>query len=133
MEKEEQTKMMAELENAWCDAVEHFATNGKGDPKVYAMASRWFDYVFGNCVLACKKNRDYSRGRMSPIRLGGMEGISVRIVDKTARLFNLVMNPKRAVPMVECESIRDTLRDLSNYGIIGEMLMDDVFDIWYDE
>ena len=121
---------MAELENMWADAIESEVAGEKGDHKVYAMATRWFNYAYGNCVLACRKNRDYS-GQMSPINSTGLVGIATRIVDKAARLFNI--SNSRRYNEIENESIADTLRDLSNYGIIGEMAFDEVFDAWNEQ
>lgn len=129
MERKEREEHRTELTHLWADAVTLAVDEESDYKKVYAMALRWFDFAFDNCVLACRKNQDYS-GRMSPIKSTGMVGIATRIVDKAARLFNLVT--RKSDGTMKGESVRDTLKDLSNYGIIGEMEFLGVFDAWQD-
>ena len=75
----------------------------------------------------CKKQHDYGKNN---ILLGGeidnevdrrvaLTGIVIRIADKSNRLLNLVL--KNTTNSVE-ESVEDTLQDLSNYGIIGQII-----------
>ena len=133
MEKEEK---MRELTHLFAEMVVYEAFDGQqlsvgNGPMGYAMASRWFKYAFSNCVLAVRKNTDYSGG-LSPIKSTGMVGIATRIIDKAARLFNLVSGLNRKIAIGD-ETPEDTLRDLSNYGIIGVMLQHDEFDVWQDE
>ena len=56
------------------------------------------------------------------LRSTGMEGIATRIIDKAHRLLNLHRNPEFDVGD---ESVRDTLADVSNYGLLGRMLDDE--------
>lgn len=56
------------------------------------------------------------------LRQTGLEGIATRVIDKSNRLLNLARNPRLDLGD---EPIRDTLRDISNYGILGRMLDDD--------
>lgn len=65
------------------------------------------------------KNEDYGN---SNILTTGIYGIGVRLQDKVARLLNLTEGNK--VPSVRGESIADTLGDISNYGIIGRLLLE---------
>jgi hypothetical protein len=55
------------------------------------------------------------------LRQTGMEGIATRVIDKANRLLNLSRNPDLDQGD---EAIDDTLRDISNYGILGRMLDD---------
>ena len=68
---------------------------------------------------------------MSPIKATGLVGLATRLIDKSARLFNLSRN--RADTRVHDESVADTLADIANYGLIGQMLNDGVFDAWQNE
>ena len=75
-------------------------------------------YYADTLRLAVKKNKDYSSKGMDPIKLTGMEGVSVRLIDKVTRLYNLV----KSKDPPNYESIDDTLRDISNYALIGYLL-----------
>lgn len=66
--------------------------------------------------LMVRKNADYSSDN---IRVDGLRGVAVRLVDKVARLRNLLSKPKSERNF---ESVLDTLRDISNYGVIGQLL-----------
>lgn len=66
--------------------------------------------------LMTLKNEDYSSNN---IAVEGSRGVAVRLVDKVARLRNLLSQPKGEQNF---ESIRDTFQDISNYGIIGQLL-----------
>lgn len=66
--------------------------------------------------LMILKNEDYSSNN---IRVEGSRGVAVRLVDKVARLRNLLAQPEGEQNF---ESIRDTFQDISNYGIIGQLL-----------
>ena len=56
---------------------------------------------------------------------GPISGITVRLFDKLARLRNLIENGNGEA---QFESLRDTLLDISNYGLIGVMVLDNTFD-----
>jgi hypothetical protein len=75
----------------------------------------------------CAKQLNYGRGN---IMLGGdidnmadrkmaMAGIAIRLADKSNRLLNLLV--KNAQDTVG-ESAVDTLQDMSNYAIIGQVV-----------
>lgn len=68
-----------------------------------------------NIALFDKKNRDYGSGNIAAF---GEYGVMVRISDKFERLKNLLRN----VQDPSNESIDDTWLDISNYGLIGQML-----------
>jgi len=64
-----------------------------------------------------KKNKDYG----DAFALYGPVGVVVRIGDKVQRLSSIT---KTQVTLVNDESIRDTLMDLSNYAAMAVMLLD---------
>lgn len=69
-----------------------------------------------NIRLLDLKQLDYGSHN---IRKGGIFGCILRASDKFERLFNLFNNRRRKATN---ESIRDSLRDISNYMIIAVML-----------
>lgn len=69
-----------------------------------------------NVVLMDKKQRDYGSKNISGY---GMFGVVVRMSDKFERIKNLFNNRRKKATN---ESIRDSLRDISNYAIIALML-----------
>ena len=62
-----------------------------------------------------KKHEDYGPMNIAGAPGGAMNGLSVRMYDKLARLSHLA--DKSDTP--NYESIEDTLIDLANYAIIG--------------
>lgn len=51
-----------------------------------------------------------------------LTGITIRLIDKLNRLKNLII--LQNANTVEDESIKDTFQDISNYGVIAQMVMD---------
>lgn len=76
--------------------------------------------VAQNVALMEKKNSDYSRNSGDNIVRTGVYGVAVRLTDKIERLLSLTDPSNKDAP--NFESITDTLRDISNYGLIGLML-----------
>ena len=77
-------------------------------------------FVAAECVsLLDSKQKDYGPKNISRF---GVRGLSVRLYDKVERLANLLMDreedPKN-------ESLEDTFKDITNYGIIGLLLLKD--------
>ena len=70
--------------------------------------------------LLLKKHKDYGPTNISRSPGGPLNGLRVRMWDKTARLNNLIDNG--ATP--ENESLRDTFIDLMNYSAIALMVLD---------
>ena len=70
------------------------------------------------------KHEDYGPKNISDAPGGALNGIRVRMHDKTARLNNLIDNHKEP----KHESIRDTLVDIANYATIALMVIDGVWD-----
>lgn len=73
--------------------------------------------------LLLKKHRDYGPTNISRSPGGPLNGLRVRMWDKTARINNLI--DSGATP--ENESLRDSFVDLANYAIIGLLVLDGVW------
>lgn len=72
----------------------------------------------GNLLL--KKHKDYGPTNISKSPGGALNGLRVRMWDKTARINHLIDNG--ATP--ENESLRDSFLDLLNYAAIALMVLD---------
>ena len=75
--------------------------------------------------LFCKKQHDYGPSNIS---MGGdkelsLLGLAIRKNDKVQRLLN-ILHKNKGNTAVE-ESLRDTLMDLSIYGIIAQVVLND--------
>lgn len=66
--------------------------------------------------LLVRKNAAYGAQNIS---LTGLQGVTVRALDKTMRLKNLVLD---GGPGAGDESVEDTLRDLLGYALIGLLI-----------
>lgn len=76
--------------------------------------------------LLCKKQHDYGA---TNIAVGGLDGIAIRISDKVSRLWKLrglgaYRDSGGSTPANTDESLRDTLLDLADYGIIATLVND---------
>ena len=76
------------------------------------------DAIWDLYKVFVSKQHDYGPQN---IALGGTKGVTQRMVDKMARLWNLLGlgNSVAKVPSNKDEAIYDTLMDLADYGIIG--------------
>ena len=72
----------------------------------------------GNVLLS--KHRDYGAKNISQSPGGPLNGLRVRMWDKTARINNLI--DSGAAP--ENESLKDSFLDLMNYAAIALMVLD---------
>lgn len=68
--------------------------------------------------LLVTKNTAYGN---SNITSAGLIGVGTRLLDKVSRLLTMAKNPDTDAGD---EPLKDTLQDISNYGILGRMLMD---------
>jgi hypothetical protein len=102
----------------WAD----LATGSSGDMEIEQGFLRVLQEMY---VLFCRKHHDYGRNNIS---VGGMHGVTIRIGDKTSRLFNLMGISEGAhsgdgsAPAVKGEALEDSFLDMGNYGPIGVML-----------
>jgi hypothetical protein len=69
-----------------------------------------------NISMLDRKQQDYGPGNIASF---GELGVLVRTNDKVERLKNLWRTNRMSDP--QNESVSDSWRDLSNYGLIGEM------------
>jgi len=74
--------------------------------------------------ILIKKHEDYGPENISRAPGGPINGLAVRLHDKVARLANLLKTGNEA----NYESMRDTFIDISNYGLIGIMVLDGSWD-----
>jgi len=70
--------------------------------------------------LLLKKHADYGPTNIANAPGGALNGLRVRMHDKTARINHLIDNASEA----RNESLRDSFIDLANYAIIGLMVLD---------
>lgn len=86
--------------------------------------NRWADTVYRyfeeNAELLLSKHKDYGPKNISSAPGGALNGLRVRIHDKTARINHLIDNG--ADP--ENESLRDSFVDLANYATIALLVLD---------
>ena len=97
----------------------NLATGKSGD---LGLESAWLRTVQELYDIFCQKQHDYGP---TNIGTGGLQGVTVRIGDKTSRLYELTGINSKGVKKaaVKEESTVDTLMDLGDYGIIGVLVM----------
>ena len=69
--------------------------------------------------LLLKKHKDYGPKNISESPGGPLNGLRVRMHDKSARINNLIDN--KQVP--QYESLEDSFKDMANYAIIGLLVL----------
>jgi Nucleotide modification associated domain 1 len=74
--------------------------------------------------LLLSKHRDYGPKNISDSPGGALNGLRVRMHDKTARINNLIDNQHKPVH----EPLEDSFKDLANYGIIALLVLRDKWD-----
>jgi len=74
--------------------------------------------------ILLKKHRDYGARNIADAPGGPLNGLRVRIHDKTARINNLIDNRREA----QYESLEDSFKDLANYAIIALLVLRDKWD-----
>jgi hypothetical protein len=74
--------------------------------------------------LLVKKHDDYGPANISDAPGGPLNGLSVRLHDKVARLNHLLSNNKQP----KNEAIEDTFIDILNYAIIALLVIDGKWD-----
>jgi hypothetical protein len=92
--------------------------NSKADTNTF-IADMW-DVLDGAGNLLIKKHKDYGPTNISRSPGGPLNGLRVRMWDKTARINHLI--DSGATP--ENESLRDSFIDLLNYSAIALMVID---------
>jgi len=74
--------------------------------------------------LLLSKHRDYGPKNISDSPGGPLNGLRVRMHDKTARINNLIDNGTDA----QHEPLEDSFKDLANYAIIALLVLRDKWD-----
>jgi hypothetical protein len=72
------------------------------------------------CELMLSKHRAYGPKNIADAPGGALNGIRVRLHDKTSRINNLIDNN----PVNAHESLRDSWLDAANYNLIACLVMD---------
>ena len=83
--------------------------------------SVWAVYHEAQQILL-SKHRDYGPLNIANAPGGALNGLRVRMHDKTARINHLIDNAKYKNP--EHESLRDSFLDLLNYSAIALLVID---------
>lgn len=99
------------------------AINTPNENKVNQFAADMWEIFDGAGNLLLKKHRDYGPTNISLSPGGPLNGLRVRMHDKTARINHLI--DSGATP--ENESLRDSFIDLLNYSAIALMVLDGVW------
>jgi hypothetical protein len=74
--------------------------------------------------LLVQKHDDYGPSNISDAPGGPLNGLSVRLHDKVARLNNLLSNNKEP----QNESVQDTFIDILNYALIALLVIENKWD-----
>ena len=92
-------------------------------PKVDSSFEQTVMDVFSDSLqVLLSKHRDYGPLNIANAPGGALNGLRVRIHDKTARINHLIDNAKYKNP--EHESLRDSFLDLMNYAAIALLVID---------
>ncbi len=105
------------------------ATGASGDLEIEKAWLRSVQSIYG---LFCRKQHDYGP---TNIAVGGLPGIAIRLGDKLSRLWELSglavpqkgENQEQKQALVASETLVDTLQDIADYGIIGTLVLCDVW------
>ena len=92
--------------------------NDKADADAFIVAM--WDVLDSAGNLLLKKHRDYGPSNIAGAPGGPLNGLRVRMWDKTARINHLI--DSGATP--ENESLRDSFIDLLNYSAIALLVLD---------
>ena len=102
--------------------VEDWSTLATGQSGWIEIEESWLRKAQEVYTVFCKKQADYGP---TNIGVGGTHGVTVRLGDKVSRLFELMGLTKREnTGKPANESIRDTMIDVGDYGIIGLIVLD---------
>lgn len=92
-------------------------------PNELVLSRHMFDTMVGMLELHAKKNKDYGKSFDESLDQFGLTSYVIRAQDKLRRVDTLsrAMDTK---PLVEDESVRDSLLDLANYSIMAAMWLE---------
>ena len=98
------------------EAIGWLATGKSGNLE---LEKAWWRKAFEIFDIFCKKQQGYGPNNISQT---GEKGVIIRMNDKMKRLLTLGLGEKES-PLAD-ESLRDTVIDIADYGIILLMCMD---------
>lgn len=102
--------------------VEDWAELATGDSGWKEIEEAWLRKVQEIYGVFCKKQADYGP---TNIAVGGAQGVVLRTGDKVSRLFELLgLTERENGGEPSNESVRDSMVDLADYGIIGMIVLD---------
>lgn len=102
------------------NALEHEAAAEGRERELNEFAETVRTYFAVQAELLVRKHRDYGPTNISRAPGGAINGLRVRIHDKTARINHLIDSGKEP----DNESLRDSFMDLANYAVIALMVLD---------
>ena len=91
-----------------------------GDPANSTFEQAVWDTLKELGDLLLTKHRDYGPKNISDSPGGPLNGLRVRMHDKTARINNLIDNSTRKP---QHEPLEDSFKDLANYSVIALLVM----------
>jgi hypothetical protein len=104
--------------------LEDWAVLAQGESGSLELEQAWLRKVQELFTIFCMKQHDYGP---TNIAVGGLKGIVLRSGDKLSRMWNLVglsVKGGEAKETKVAESVRDSLLDWADYGIIGVLVVD---------
>jgi hypothetical protein len=96
--------------------------NGNASSKSVEFEDKVFKTYEEARTILLSKHADYGPLNIANAPGGALNGLRVRMHDKTARINHLIDNAKYKNP--EHESLRDSFLDLANYAIIALLVLD---------
>lgn len=106
----------------WVNLVQDWASLATGRSGWIEIEQAWLRKAQEVYGVFCEKQADYGP---TNIGVGGTHGITVRLGDKVSRLFELMgLTDRENAGKPANESIRDTMVDIGDYGIIGMIVLD---------
>ncbi len=116
------TRFSSDIRNSGIANTEDWADLATGRSGWIEIEQAWLRKAQEVYGVFCEKQADYGP---TNIGVGGTHGITVRLGDKVSRLFELMgLTERENAGKPANESIRDTMVDIGDYGIIGMIVLD---------
>lgn len=103
-------------EDGWLSGSDNHSATVKREVRLEAQLSNTMTEL---AELLLSKHRDYGPKNISQAPGGALNGLRVRMHDKSARINHLIDN--NASP--QHESLEDSFKDMANYAIIGLLVL----------
>lgn len=115
-------RFSSDIRNSGIANVEDWADLATGQSGWIEIEYSWLRKAQEVYGVFCEKQADYGP---TNIGVGGTHGITVRLGDKISRLKELMgLTERENAGKPANESIRDTMVDIGDYGIIGMIVLD---------